>query len=154
MDERASGEAYALLGRARTRLCALPLGHVVETMRPLPTTPLAGAPAFVAGLSVIRGQPVPVVDVGALLGSPEPPAATRFVIVRAGDRRVALALEAVLGVRVLPDGKEPLPPLLQEAGAEAVSAVATLDRELLVVLRAGRLVPDALWASLPAGGPR
>src|SRR5262245_18286867 len=39
--KRALANAVFLLGRAGQRLCALPVEHVVETMRPLPTEPLA-----------------------------------------------------------------------------------------------------------------
>jgi len=134
-------------------LCALPLGHVVETLRPLPVEPLAGAPAFVQGLCVIRGVPRPVVDAARLLGVQAPGAlppalppdrpAARFVTVWAGARQVALAVDAVLSVRTVPpDSLQALPPLLQEAGAEAVAAVGRLDAELLLVLRSSRLLPE------------
>ena len=143
-------ERPALLCRARARLCALPLQHVIETMRPLPVEPFAGAPPFVRGLALIRGRPVPVVDVGALVSASEPANPTRFVTLRVGDRRVALALESVLGIRALPDAMSGLPPLLTDASAEAVSAVSALDAELLLVLEAARLVPDSLWLGLDA----
>jgi purine-binding chemotaxis protein CheW len=126
----------------------LPLKHVVETMRPLPVSPLAGAPPFVCGLSVIRGLPGPVVDLGALLSGSEPASPTRFVTLRLEDRRVALAVEAVLGIQELPDTLGSLPKLLAEASAEAVSAVGTLDAELLLVLEAARLMVDPLQPDL------
>lgn len=137
----------SLICRVQTRLCALPLAQVVETLRPLPVEPLAGAPAFVQGLCVIRGAPRPVVDAARLLGtqagsggSPD----ARFVSVRAGAGQVALAVDAVLGVRrVPPESLQDLPPLLQEAGAEAVAAIGRLDAELLLVLRSSRLLPAA-----------
>jgi hypothetical protein len=47
----------SLLCRVDTRLCALPLATVLETLRRLSIEPLAGAPAFVLGRSVIRGAP-------------------------------------------------------------------------------------------------
>lgn len=147
-DARPAG--LALLCRARTRLCALPLPHVVETLRPLPVAGLAGAPPFVVGLSVIRGAPVPVVDVGALLPGSDPSRPTRFVIVRLEGRRVALALESVLGVGELPGTLQLLPALLAGASAEAVAAVGTLDAELLLVLEAARTVPDSVWRALDA----
>ncbi len=140
----------ALLCRARTRLCALPLRYVVETMRPLSVVPLAGAPQFVSGISVIRGTPTPVVDLGVLLLPLEPAATTRLVTLRLGQRTVALALEGVLGVRGLPDTLASLPPLLGDASTVSVSAVARLDEELLLVLEATRLVPDSVWAALDA----
>ena len=141
----------ALLCRARTRLCALPIAHVVETMRPLPVAPLAGAPPFVCGLALIRGRAVPVVDVGMLLGAAEPPAFARLVTVRTGARRVGLAFEAVVGCRELPlEAMAELPPLLSEAGEGAIAAVATLDADLLLILKVARLVPDSTWTLLQA----
>src|SRR5580692_5756315 len=78
----------ALLCRVQARWCALPLRHVIETMRPLPTSPIPGAPAFVDGLAVIRGAPVPVVSLSRLLGATTTQA-TRLVCVRTERGRVA-----------------------------------------------------------------
>lgn len=139
----------SLICRVRTRLYALPLAHVVETLRPLPVEPLAGAPPFVSGLCVIRGVPRPVVDAARLLGAqsvaalPSDRPAARFVTVRAGAHQVALAVDAVLGVHAVPpDSLHGLPPLLHEAGSEAVAAIGRLDAELLLVLRSSRLLPE------------
>lgn len=47
-------------------------------MRPLPVAAVAGAPDFVAGVAIIRGDAVPVVDAARLLtGEGEPFAAHR-----------------------------------------------------------------------------
>jgi purine-binding chemotaxis protein CheW len=114
-------------------------------MRPLPIEPLAGAPPFVLGLSLIRGIATPVVDVGALVGAKDSPAFTRFVTLRLTDRRpVALAVEAVLGTRTLRGlGLSELPPLLRDANPHLIASIGALDRELLTVLETARLVPDA-----------
>ena len=63
-----SADTSALVFRAGSMLCALRLADVIETMRPLGTRPLAGTPAFVRGVSIVRGVPTPVVDVARLLG--------------------------------------------------------------------------------------
>jgi purine-binding chemotaxis protein CheW len=76
---------WALLTRVGARLCAVPLAHAVETMRLLQVSPLADAPSFVRGLTIIRGVAVPVVDLGALLGEPAT-AVTRLVLVRVDER--------------------------------------------------------------------
>lgn len=141
----------ALLCRARGRSCALRIEHLVETMRPLPVEAFPGVRPFVTGLSIVRGVPVPVIDLGALLGCPEPPHATRFVTVKAAGRQVALAVEEVVGIRELPEALTSLPPLLGDAAGEAVSAVAALDAALLLVLQAARLVPDSVWQELDQG---
>jgi purine-binding chemotaxis protein CheW len=145
----AEGHA-ALVLVVGTRSYAVPLGLVRETMRPLPIEPLAGVPPFVRGLSIIRGVPTPVIDLGGLLGAPAE-RAQRFVTVQAGERQVALVVDSVLGVRSLASAAfGALPPLLQGAPAEAIEAVGTLDAQLLLVLRASRLVPDDVWRVLDA----
>ena len=89
-----------LLARVSDRVCALPLGLVVEVMRPLRVEASAEGPACVQGWTVLRGERVPVVDLAALAGE-TPGRATRFISVREGATRAALAVDAVLGVRAL-----------------------------------------------------
>jgi purine-binding chemotaxis protein CheW len=141
--------AFSLLCRVRRHLCAIPLDCVVETMRPLPIEPLTDTPAFVRGLALIRGRPVPVVDIGALLNTGDSPKPARFVTLRTGGRQVAVCVEAVAGVREL-DGvsQDDLPPLLRTAGADIIAAVGILDAELLLVLQTARLVPDSVWQAI------
>ncbi|MCB9736806.1 MAG: chemotaxis protein CheW [Deltaproteobacteria bacterium] len=137
---------------ARGRRCALPVGHVVETLRPLPVSPLEGLPAYVSGVSVVRGAPTPVVDLGALLGGPPAPP-TRWVIVRAtATRALALAVDAVVGLVPAADlgPAAALPPLLASAAAEVVAEVTRRDDALLFVLEAARLVPEGAWAAVDA----
>lgn len=151
LADTAEGNLW-LLCRLDNRLCALPLEPVVEIMRPLPVEPLAGAPPFVRGLSIIRGAPVPVVDVALLLGASRN-RSTRYVTIRAGARHVALEVDEVLGVRVLPLEKlQAVPPLFREAPADIVSAIGAADDKLLLVLRSARLVPDSLWTVFEAEG--
>ena len=121
-------------------------------MRPLPVEPIASAPLFVSGLALVRGVPTPVVDAGRLLGAGDDGQPTRFVVVRVGERRVALAVEAVVGLRTLSAAAlRELPPLIQEASADVIAAIGALDAALLVVLRAARLLPETVWSALHGG---
>jgi purine-binding chemotaxis protein CheW len=139
-----------LIVRAGSRICALPLAYVIETMRPLPLAPLAGTPAFVQGVAVVRGEPTPVVDLDALLGSTAAHGATRLVLVRVGERRAALAVQEVAGVVTLTEeAQRVMAPLLEGAAAGAVEELRTRDGALVVVLAAARLVPDEVWRALP-----
>ncbi|MFL5263107.1 MAG: chemotaxis protein CheW [Anaeromyxobacteraceae bacterium] len=137
-----------LLVRAGSRLCALPLACVVETLRPLHTSPLAGTPACVSGVAVVRGAPTPVVDLDALLGSPGGAPPARFVILRLGERRAALAVTEVVGLGELSEGDVAGAPLLDGAADGAVAALRSRDDALLVVLAAARLVPEAAWRAV------
>ena len=84
----ARGGFPALLIRGGGPVFALPLESVAEVMRPLPIEPLGGMPAFVLGVSVIRGLPTPVADLTGLVGGVSVPP-SRFVTVRANGRVVA-----------------------------------------------------------------
>jgi purine-binding chemotaxis protein CheW len=149
----AEGRQRSLLCRVcHDVMCALPLEHVEETMRPLPITRLAGVPAFIQGLTVIRGVPTPVVNAASLLTG-EASQATRFVTLKAGARRVVLAVESVAGVIELSqESVDALPQLLQNAELDAISAIRLMDAELLLVLCTTRLVTAAVWATIQAGG--
>jgi len=142
---------HVLVCRIGTLMCALPVEHVSETMRPLPVERLAGAPPFVLGVSVVRGSPVPVLDGAALLGVSEAPPPGRFVSIKVGVRRAALAVSAVIGTRALLHSSfGELPPLVREAAAGVVASIGRLDADLLLMLRSARIVPESVWAALDA----
>jgi purine-binding chemotaxis protein CheW len=131
-----------LLCRVPPRLIGIPVEHVIETMRPLPIERISGAPRYVAGVSVIRGAAVPVVDATRLFdeGGRQ---ADRFVTVRAGDRTVALAVGQIVGTRTLrTESLRSLPPLLRSAARGIIDAIGAVDDELLLVLRSSHLVPE------------
>lgn len=138
--------AMSLLCRAGSSLCALPLGLVVEIMRKLPIELVANTPPYVHGLSIIRGTPTPIVDT-ALLCSARTAPFHRLVTVSADTRIIALAFDSVLGVRSIKTD-ETLPPLLQEAAGDMVSAIGRLDAELLLFLSTARIVPEELFERL------
>jgi purine-binding chemotaxis protein CheW len=141
-----------LICRVGSCLAALPLVHVVETMRLLPIETIGGAPPYVLGVATVRGEPVPVVDGASVLGLAGARPA-RLVTLDVRGRRVALAVDDVVGVRDVPSDLAPgLPPLLHDA-AEAVASIRILDDDLLLVLRGARLVPEPVWDVLVSGTP-
>jgi purine-binding chemotaxis protein CheW len=142
-----------LLVRAGARVCALPVAAVVETMRPLPIAPLSGVPAYVTGVSRVRGEPVPVVHLGVFLGDPVPTAPERLVTVRAGGRTAALAVDGVLGIAALDRAAATRLPLVADACAGALESLRARDEELVLVLRAARLVPEDVELVPGRSGP-
>jgi purine-binding chemotaxis protein CheW len=122
-------------------------------MRPLPIEPIPGAPDFVSGVAIVRGAPLPVVNATRLLGGPLTMQAGRFVTLRAGERRVVLAVDAVLGIRELRAGSTyELPLLLRDAAADVIATIGALDAQLLLVLRTMHLVPESVFQRLAMKG--
>ncbi|NUO54726.1 MAG: hypothetical protein HOV80_38285 [Polyangiaceae bacterium] len=142
------GAAKVVVCRIGERLCAVPLPHVIETMRPLKVEPLPAMPPFVLGLAIIRGEMVPVVDVACVLGSARSDY-QRFVTLVVGGRVVALAVGEVIGVRVLPTVElEALPPIVAESAGNLVAAITKADVDLILVLREFRMLADPIWAAI------
>jgi purine-binding chemotaxis protein CheW len=139
-----------LISRAGGKLLALALRDVVEVLRPLPVSRLDGAPDFVLGAAVIRGAAVPVIDARSLLGAgPASQVPSRWISLRLGARRAALAVDEIAGTRALDDSSlQTMPPLLGSAVAGVAEAVGAVDAQLLLVLRAGKLVPEAVWDAI------
>lgn len=144
--------AWWLVCRAGRRLVALPVERIAEVMRILPVERIAGAPTYVRGLSIVRGGPVPVVDLGLMLDGAAGDA-KRLVTVKAADRLVALAVDDVVGLMDFTGqtlGR--LPPLLHDIGTEAIAAIGARDAELIVFLQASRLVPGDVLTMLAEKG--
>jgi purine-binding chemotaxis protein CheW len=106
-------ELESLLFEIAGRRHGAPLSAVREVFALGPLTPVPGAPSAVAGLTNLRGQVIPVVDLGRLwgqtphrlhLGDP-------VVLVQSAEIRVGLVVDQVLG----------LSRLLERAGATAAA---------------------------------
>jgi purine-binding chemotaxis protein CheW len=148
VSSRESGVRPSLICRVGSRLCALPLESVIETMRPLPIRSIEGAPDLVLGVAIVRGSPTVVVEAARLFDGPGSGPA-RFVTLRVGERVIALSVDEVIGIRKLSSASlGGVPGLLKEAVGDAVSAIGTLDAELLLVLDGMRLVTPEQLAEL------
>jgi len=161
--DAAETSTACLLCNVGSLVCALPVGHVVEVMRPLPIRHLEDVPPFVLGVALVRGAPAPVLDLARLLGVTVPAALrderagrlARFVTVAAHGhgRRVSLAVDEVRGIRALARAElGELPPLLRAVDARGAGAIGAVDHELLLVLETTRLVPESVWSRVSAAG--
>ena len=138
------GPSY-LLCRIDDLISAIPIPQVIEIMRVLPCVPLADTPPWLLGVSVIRGVPTPVVDLARAIRGESASRPSRVVTVRAGERQAALAVGEIVGIAALRNDSMPL---LRDAARGVVDAVATLDRDLLLVLDSARVVPEDVWAAM------
>ncbi len=150
--DRAADERVVLC-RIRAQLAAVPLPHVVEVMRPQPIEVLADLPPAVLGISRIRGEAVPVLDGAALVGRDGGGAAQRFVLLRAGTHKIALAVDGVLGVHALSRAeRQSLPPVFGEQ--KHAKELAMHDRELVIVLGETRWISEELYSAILKKGER
>lgn len=136
----AAGEGErVLLLRLGERDFALPLAAVEEVRRAtaalarLPQAP-GETPEGLAGLMTLRGEPLPVMDLRRLLGLPPAAWGGRVVVARLDGLRVALAVDAVPGLRSLPRAALAASPRAAGGAAPLVEAGASLPDDAGVVL--------------------
>lgn len=108
VDAAAQETRSFLLVQAGDQRCALPLTWVRQVVRSLSVRPLPGSAEELKGLAEFAGEPLPVLDLARLVGSPPgaSPAYPVTVVVRAGPEEaqetVGLAADAALEVVEIP----------------------------------------------------
>lgn len=80
-------------------LFALRFKDVTEVVESTPLTPLPGSPAELAGVTLLRGEPVPVLSMHTLLFGVPGAEGSGTVIVRLHGFRVGLLVDRVVGIR-------------------------------------------------------
>jgi len=148
------------IGRERY---ALPLTAVLRVLPVARLKPLPGAPHYVPGLLDLHGEPVPVVDLSRLAGTP--PSAVRYDtrillldVPAAGRlRRLGLKAERVAGIAdidaQLRDGGVAAAPWLGRVAAGSAGAGGETSCMLQLIEPARLLAPEVaieLFAGVPA----
>ena len=124
---------------------ALAAAEVVQMESFAGATHVPGARKFVAGLVQIRGKAVPVVDLRVRFGLEPAPRTldSRVVVVRDGDREVALLADRAREVVKVDDAQLAPPPDLVAGEAQGfVKAVAHLGPRMLMVLDFPKLIGE------------
>ncbi len=95
-----------------TEQYAVDLDHVREVTTVGPVVQVPGAGPLVDGVFQLRGEILPVIRLGDLLGAP-PGQARRLLVVRDGDRCAALAVDQANAVEDLPEPEAPSEPMMR-----------------------------------------
>jgi purine-binding chemotaxis protein CheW len=116
---------------------AVPISSVHEIVRVPEITPMPEADGDVEGLINLRGQVLPVVNLGSRLGFPltERTSDTRIIVVEGPDGAAGLLVDAVTQVLKLPAGSVAPPnPVAVALKRPAVCGVARVGERLILLL--------------------
>jgi purine-binding chemotaxis protein CheW len=119
---------------------ALESRYVHEVLRAPELTPLPGAPERLRGLTLLRGEVLPLVELAPLLGRPVTGTLALVLVVGAGRPELGISAASVEEVAPLAPGALLPPP---EALGEAGALVSGIDREGLILLEGGALLGDS-----------
>jgi purine-binding chemotaxis protein CheW len=153
-DASRGPEAWYFCFRLLGGRVAFEAALVTEVVRLGPLTRLPAAPAFLRGVFTHRGEVLPVLDIGQLVGHTAIPirASTRAALVHCGAWRVAVVSEAVEGLVAIPRSALGPPPAESSGMAEFLSGVAEDRDGAVAILDLPRLVESARARAVPAGG--
>jgi purine-binding chemotaxis protein CheW len=126
---------------------AIEVSCVREIVNPLPLIELPRERAFVLGVSDYREQVVPVVDLRRLFGLHEQNASrrTKWVIIEAAGRLVAIVVDAVLDVFSSAENRQRNVPVLDEHQHErGITSAYRHGDQLVFLLDVERIAEPAL----------
>lgn len=152
MGERVSAETRQyVLFNLRDEEYGLPIASVQGILRYEPPTPVPNAPEGVDGVFNLRGQVLPLIDLGRRLRGESlvPTAASRIIVAESGLGPVGLAVDLVLEVANLSlDEVRPAPQAaLSIETAEAFAGVATVGDRLVILLDPEKALPRPAFSS-------
>ncbi len=129
---------------------------VTEVVRLGPLTRLPAAPSFLPGVFTHRGEVLPVLDIGQLVGHASIPIrpSTRAALVHCGPWKVAVVSESVEGLVAIPRRALEAPPAEATGVAEFLSAVGRDRYGPVAILDLPRVVETARARAVPAGSAR
>jgi purine-binding chemotaxis protein CheW len=121
-----AGEAYGV-----------EIGRVQEIIRMQPITRVPNGPAFIEGVTNLRGRVIPVLDLRKrfALDQDEPTRRSRIVVGELGDHTVGLVVDGVSEVlRVSAEAVEPPSSLVTTSDSAYLRGVAKLGERLILLL--------------------
>lgn len=127
---------------------ALELLKIREVVLPAPLLPLRGVAAAVSGVMNLRGQVVPVIDLGMhFSGTPvEATAATRIVVLEERNEVLGLQVSAVEDIVLLDETRveNPRASQLAPVGDQRIRGIARFGGRVMLLLDASRLLVTPL----------
>jgi purine-binding chemotaxis protein CheW len=121
---------------------ALPIGDVRETLPIQPITRVVLTPPCLAGVFSLRGDIVPAIDLGVLLGLARTEAVddSRIVVVEHAGNTVGIVVDRLRDLRTISEALEAPPPNLPTAVAQLLLGIAATQTGTVRVLDARAIV--------------
>jgi purine-binding chemotaxis protein CheW len=137
-----AGEAYGV-----------EIGRVEEIIRMQAITRIPNGPAFIEGVTNLRGRVIPVLDLRKRFGLPSSEATrrSRIVVGELGEHTVGLVVDGVSEVLLVgSDAVEPPSTLVTSADSAFLRGVAKLEERLILLLDLSRILTRAEQEDLAA----
>lgn len=156
MSRSALDQQYVTLGLG-AEVFAVPVAHVREILDYVPPAPLPEGPPYLLGLTNVRGQGAPTLDLRVRLGLPkaEPDLATRILVLDvplgSGNLTLGLVADRVIEVATFPaEMVEPPPEIGVPWRSDYIQGVVRRERDFVIIFDLPRLLTGQESALLEA----
>jgi len=119
------------------------IGAVEGIIKMQSITAVPHAPAFVEGVTNLRGEVLPVIDLRRRFGLPvaEATKQTRVVVIDVGGTKVGMVVDGVSEVlRVSEEDVEPLSPIVSTVDSAFITGIAKMADRLIILLDLARVL--------------
>jgi purine-binding chemotaxis protein CheW len=143
VDNAPRGPLRLVCFELRGQELALPIDDVRETLPIQPITRVVLTPPALAGVFSLRGDIVPAIDLGVLLGFPRTEVGddSRIVVLDQGTTAAAVIVDRLRDLRTLEsDALEPPPPSLATEISELLLGIAATPTGTVRVLDAKAII--------------
>ncbi len=116
---------------------AIPVTRVQEIIRLQPITTIPRAPDYVEGMTNLRGQVIPVIDLVKRfgLGQVQQTKSSRIIVAELPNQMVGMMVDNVISVAQLPQSSiEPPPPVVLSVDSRFILGLTQYRTRLLILL--------------------
>lgn len=141
--EQRDGVTQVVVFQLGKELYGADISVVLEVSPLLRVTRVPRTPAYIEGVTNLRGRVIPVVDLRKRLGLPAtaPTKSTRIAVAEIEGGKIGMVVDAVVEVlRVPASSVEPPSPMFSKVDTENVMGVAKMDDRLIVLLDLARVL--------------
>ncbi len=128
--------------RLHTGEYAIPITKVREIVNIPSVTNLPQSPAYLRGITNLRGNVIPLVNLKKLINVPENgTGGTKVIVIVSGRLIFGIIVDGITGVLSLDESTIESPEGLSRSHSQEITGVAKLDGRLIVLLDTGKLIP-------------
>ena len=125
---------------------AFAIGRIQEIIVLPDVTPIPQVEDYVEGVTNLRGDIIPVINLRRLFGMPavDRSRESRVIVVNVGDKTIGCRVDAVTQVLTIPsDAVEPAPELITGDVNRYIDGFANLESRIVIVLNSDELLNPA-----------
>ena len=121
---------------------AIPITKVREIINLPEITTLPDSPAYLQGVTNLRGSVIPIVNIKRLMQLPETEqSAPKVIVIASGKMTFGVLVDDITGVENIDDASIESPESMRHGRVEQVEGVAKLGNRLVVLLDPKKLIP-------------